>query len=100
MCNCSTCISIRDSAAVVFALIPGKGIRHLDATALGLAVTLDKPIILICEPGSRVPEKLAKVIDRFVEYDPDPTAVSAAIKDTLIDMGLINDVTDDKPSHN
>ena len=91
MCDCDQCNTVRNSAAVVMALSPRTGIDALDATLLVLAIALDKPIILVCPPGLKVPEKLAKVIDRFVEYDPDPKKVVAAIKETMIDMGLVCD---------
>jgi len=39
------------------------------ATELGLAIMLDKPIIAAIRPGTKVPEKLAKVVEHFVEMD-------------------------------
>ncbi len=44
------------------------------AVELGLAIMLDKPIIGVIRPGTKIPEKLSRVVDRFVELDlNDPT---------------------------
>lgn len=44
------------------------------ALELGLAIMLDKPILAVIRPGTHIPDKLAKVVDRFVEMDlNDPT---------------------------
>jgi len=43
------------------------------AVELGYCIMLDKPIIAIVNPGSKVPLKLAKVADEIVEGKPgDP----------------------------
>jgi hypothetical protein len=39
------------------------------ALELGIAVMLGKPIIAVIPPGTAIPEKLARVVDRFVELD-------------------------------
>jgi len=41
------------------------------AVELGLAIMMDKPIIATCRPGTKIPAKLAAVVDRFVEMDED-----------------------------
>lgn len=44
------------------------------AIEIGAAILLDKPIIACVTPGTPIPEKLARVVDRFVEMDiTDPT---------------------------
>jgi nucleoside 2-deoxyribosyltransferase len=44
------------------------------ATELGFMIMLDKPIIAMVPPGTKVPLKLAKVCDEIVEGDiNDPT---------------------------
>ena len=44
------------------------------ALELGLAIMYDKPICAVILPGTSIPEKLAKVVDKFVEMDfNDPT---------------------------
>lgn len=52
------------------------------AMEVGVAILLDKPIIVTVAPGCEIPEKLAKVADRFVELDPknpEDTAKRAAV---------------------
>lgn len=39
------------------------------AVELGLAIMYDKPIISVIAPGTPIPEKLARVVDKFVEMD-------------------------------
>lgn len=100
---CKRCDALRESAAFVLACQPGGTLDDMDTTLLGLAVTLNKPIIMVCPPGYKVPEKLAKVIDRFVEHDPDFNVVVAAVAAALRDMGLVSADHDDygpKPSLN
>jgi nucleoside 2-deoxyribosyltransferase len=41
------------------------------AVELGLAIMMDKPIVATMEPGTKVPAKLAAVVDKFVEMDFD-----------------------------
>lgn len=45
------------------------------AMEIGLAIMLDKPIVAIIRPGTKIPEKFSRVVDRFVEVedisDPD-----------------------------
>jgi hypothetical protein len=65
-------------------------ITQIDTALLGLAITIDKPIILVCKPGCKVPEKLAKVVDRTVEISQDakPEEIILALKAALIDLGI------------
>lgn len=39
------------------------------AIQIGLLIMMDKPIILVVEPGTSVPSKLVKVADHIVETD-------------------------------
>lgn len=39
------------------------------AVELGLAIMYDKPILSLIQPGTKISEKLARVVDRFVELD-------------------------------
>ena len=60
------------------------------AVELGLSIMLDKPLIAVVVRGAKVPEKLARVVDRFVEMDPDNPAsaqdgMAEAIKHVLGD---------------
>ena len=54
---------------VVIAFVPGKP-ESLDAKfaiELGAMVMFDKPILAFIQPGTKIPEKLSRVVDRFVE---------------------------------
>jgi len=65
---------IKDSK-VTLSLVPSDGQPDPKfAVELGYCIMLDKPIIAIVNPGSKVPLKLAKVADEIVEGnvgDPD-----------------------------
>ena len=87
-CKCAQCEGVRKSSAFVIA-VPDSS--QIDTGLLGLAVMLDKPIIVVCTPGLKVPEKLAKVVDRFVELSPgmQPAQIIEAVKTAMIDMGIL-----------
>jgi nucleoside 2-deoxyribosyltransferase len=61
------------------------------AVELGLAIMYDKPIIAAIQPGMKVPEKLTRVVDKFVELDMhDPSQrqrLVDAIKEMQEDVG-------------
>jgi len=58
------------------------------AVELGLAIMYDKPICAIISPGTKIPEKMSRVVDKFVEMDfNDPTQ-----KDRLI--AALNEMKD------
>lgn len=44
------------------------------AVELGFSMMLDKPIILLVQPGMQVPGKMLAVADAVVEFDPDDRA--------------------------
>lgn len=56
------------------------------AVELGLAVMFNKPIIAVIRPGTQVPEKLTRVVDRFVELDLDDPTSRDRLADTIKDM--------------
>lgn len=60
---------LKSSAASV-TLVPRGATDVKFAVELGLSIMLDKPIIAVVSPGAKVPERLARVVDRFVEGDP------------------------------
>jgi hypothetical protein len=60
------------------------------ATELGASVLVDKPIIALIQPGTKAPEKLAAIVDRFIEFDPSnpnqsSEAISQAVKELIDD---------------
>lgn len=106
-CNCASCQGLRQSDAFVMVFTSNGAVSYTDTSLLGLAVLLDKPIIAVCPPGCKVPDKLAKVVDRFIEIRPDaqPVQIIKAVKEALIDMGVDKPQDprppyDTEPSHN
>lgn len=62
------------NSAVALSLVPSGKPDVKFAVELGMMIMLDKPIIAIVNPGSKVPNKLALVADEIVEGsvdDPD-----------------------------
>lgn len=66
-------IPMIERSEIVVSIVPhdqsGTDVKF--ALELGYSVMLDKPIIAVVRPGTKIPEKLARVVDRFVECD-DP----------------------------
>lgn len=63
------------------------------ACELGLSIMLDKPIVLVCEPGQILPDKLLNIADKVVELDwkgnPNAsTELGEAIADFVMEKGL------------
>lgn len=56
---------------------------------LGYMVMLDKPIIAVVRPGTRMPERLVRVADRIVEWTPDSdgAGLRRAIDEALRGLG-------------
>ena len=106
-CDCPRCQGVRSSDAFVMVFTANGSVASIDTTLLGLAVTLDKPIIVVCPPGSKIPDKLAKVVDRFIELntDAEQEQIVQAVKEALLELGVITDrgprpPYDTEPSHN
>lgn len=60
---------IKDSAVCV-SILPSGETDVKFAVELGYMIMLDKPIIVVVQPGSKVPSKLALVADIIVEGRP------------------------------
>jgi hypothetical protein len=60
-----------DSAAVMVPMLPHAAKDVGFAVQLGMAVMLDKPLIILVTPGTQVPSRLLKVADAVVEWDGD-----------------------------
>ena len=56
------------------------------AVELGLAIMLNKPICAVIRPGTKVPEKLTRVVDRFVELDLNDPTQKTRLTDALQEM--------------
>lgn len=71
-------------SALSLTLVPTGDTDIKFAVELGLSIMLDKPIIAVVQPGTKVPERLVRVADEIVEVQygtPDASAkVQAAIE--------------------
>lgn len=77
---------LQDSALCV-SLVPNGPTDVKFAVELGMSIMLDKPILALVQAGTKVPERLVRVADRIVEYDPDNMAgAAAAIQQALADL--------------
>jgi hypothetical protein len=59
------------SSAVMMTLVPDGDADVKIAVELGFSILLDKPIIAVVQPGTRVPDHLVRVADAIIEYAPD-----------------------------
>lgn len=80
-----------DASALSVSLVPTGETDIKFAVELGLSIMLDKPIIAVVQPGSKVPERLVRVADRIVEADLSPGGegarkVQAAIEAAMADI--------------
>lgn len=56
------------------------------AVELGLSIMLNKPIVALIPPGRKIPEKLARVVDRFVELDLNDPSGRQRLEEVLREM--------------
>ena len=56
-----------DSAATVSLVPSAESVDAKFAVELGLSIMLDKPLILVVAPGTRIPDRLVRVADAIVE---------------------------------
>lgn len=76
------------SSAMVVPLLSSRGdVDVRQATEMGYALLLDKPMIVAIEPGTPVPGKLAQIADAIIEVDlADAARSSASIHAALDDL--------------
>jgi hypothetical protein len=54
------------------------------AVELGMALLMDKPLILAVTPGSVVPERLLRAADEVIEFDMgDPVSTAQRVRDAM-----------------
>jgi hypothetical protein len=80
---------IRQSSAVVIACQNHEAPDEI-CEAIGRAIVMGKPVICIVKPGIRVPAKLSLIVDRYIEWLDDQEALAVAVRDTMIDLGVLN----------
>jgi hypothetical protein len=71
------------NSAVAVQLVPDGPTDVKFALELGMSIMLDKPIIAVFEPGTRVPAKLVAVADALVEGSLSDPTTAKRIKDAL-----------------
>lgn len=83
---------IRATEAVI-SFVPDSETDSKYAVELGLAVALDKPIILLVRPGVKVSAKTARIADEIVEIDfMKPKLIRPAViaaMDRLAERGVL-----------
>ena len=84
-----------DESAYCVALVPRKPEDFNDikfCIELGMMIMMDKPIVFVIAPGTKVPEKLIKVADRIIELDTNDAKFMATLEETLqeltVELGL------------
>lgn len=58
-----------EDSAMTISLVPEGETDIKFAVELGLSIMMDKPIIAVFRPGTKIPERLARVADEIVEAD-------------------------------
>lgn len=70
-----------DGSSVFVSLVPREEVDIKFAVETGLALMMDKPIIVVIQPGMPLPSKLQAVADAIVEFDAsDPAAMQERIQ--------------------
>jgi hypothetical protein len=75
---------------VVISVVPEGRINIKFAVELGVSILLDKPLMVVVAPGTRLPDKLVKVADMIVEAHIATPAGRQAVReaaDRFIDHG-------------
>ena len=57
-------------SALVISLVPKGDADVKFAVELGLAIMLDKPLLIVVQPGQIIAGKLRQVADEIVEWEP------------------------------
>lgn len=73
-------------SGVIVTLLPEGEIDVKFAVELGISIMLDKPIIAVVRPGTKVPAKLALVADRIIEGDMDDPTMIARLRLAVDEM--------------
>lgn len=80
---------IAGSAAMI-SIVPEGEYDVKFAVELGLGIMMDKPLIILVQPGAKIPEKLRLVADEVVEADIDLQEGRDKLGEALKRLGLAN----------
>jgi hypothetical protein len=79
---------IKGSAFVV-SVNPGEDPDAKIAVETGMAILLDKPIILFSPPGRYIPQKLRQVADAIITGDPSSPETQRKFTEAIERLGLL-----------
>lgn len=72
-------------SALTFAMVPedptDTDIKF--AVELGMSIMLDKPIIAVVPPGTKVPERLIRVADHIIDVDLDQPDAAQRVQQAI-----------------
>jgi len=67
-----------EGSAFVMSLVPTDGKPDIKfAVELGLTIMLEKPLVVVALPGTKIPDKLRTIADLVLELDPREPAQAA-----------------------
>lgn len=75
-----------DSACVISIMPSPDDVDIKFAVELGLGIMLDKPLLLLVQPGATIPDRLGRVADEIVEADVDTEHGQKLIKSALLGL--------------
>ena len=58
------------------------------AVELGMAMMLDKPLVMVVQPGTKVPDKIVRVADAIFEWDPDDPDAGKKMRAKIDELDL------------
>lgn len=76
-------LPVMKGSSMIVSIIPRNGIDVKFAVELGISVMLDKPIIAVVQAGAKIPEKLSRVVDEFVELDFDDPDMKTRMQECI-----------------
>jgi hypothetical protein len=74
-------------SAVVMSIVPEEPDIKI-AVELGMAIYLNKPIVLLALPGIPIPPKLERVADKIVSCDIDTEEGQEKLMEAIREMGI------------
>lgn len=75
-----------EMSRLTVSLVPRTNADIKFAVELGLSIMMDKPVIALVQPGTEIPEHLARVADAIVEGGPDDPTTSERLQAAISEM--------------
>jgi hypothetical protein len=86
-------IPLLKGTACTVSVVPQGSLDVKFAVELGMSIMLDKPIIAVVQPGTKVPERLVRVADRIIEGDARTPEGAAKIQKAV--QGVLAEIYPD-----